>query len=738
MKLFLRNLFFFALLAALSAGLQAQPVKITTQLPGTRPGVQLMASEAPADGVYFIKSISTNKYLGVAGIDKANGAVLVQWDYADQANHKFELKGIGNNRFTLKALHSGRYLNVAGQSVEDRAPIIQWDYVAQPNLYFSVLNSQDGRGVHIRGEQSGKFWNIDGGMGNINNGAAVVQTSNREAVFYFEAVPSLILKPHGTQVPSSVLKNVHTLTRTTQDGGKITTEYQIQPSLIASPSPIKSTFGQGKYSPPKPAPADDTQCETSIVRISLENNSFMTADIASQVEEIVPGSVFNILDYLSGSWKRQEDAIKPIVLSGSVKNIIQGGTVFQNVENPRLSTLRQAIATLYSNFSPEDDRQANLSYQSTIKEVNNESEFQLQIGAGAHYLTYSIDNLFQFDKSKKVSYLLIDITKIMFTIDAEPPMGGFFYDEARNQDPNMVYIKKADYGLRILASVEIRESKDVIRNKLNLAVNALVAGAEVSLDMLSRELTSEMTIKMFVVGGDSRAVVPAYSMSDLKNKVETLVRSLKYHTCQPVRYTIATTRDNHIVSYKSATDEFIRQNCTPPAVAQEGARVELGNLMIKGDAELNDDLTMYGKVWAHAYRADGVEIPAERGANMLMDLPGEHAIDLAQSHNSLSTSSKVVFFYPPGTATGGYVDVYFALFELDANPDYAYLDGDDDHFTWRYQDASKQCETGSRSRRLCWKRIYLSQEPNLIGETLGYDGDVVHVTGFSIYQTPHN
>jgi len=56
-----------------------------------------------------------------------------------------------------------------------------------------------------------------------------------------------------------------------------------------------------------------------IIRISLDDNLFMTADIASQVGEVVPGSVFNILDYLSGSWKRQTDALKPMVLSADVK-----------------------------------------------------------------------------------------------------------------------------------------------------------------------------------------------------------------------------------------------------------------------------------------------------------------------------------------------------------------------------------------------------------------------------------
>ncbi|MEZ4825873.1 MAG: hypothetical protein R3C61_06215 [Bacteroidia bacterium] len=160
----------------------------------------------------------------------------------------------------------------------------------------------------------------------------------------------------------------------------------------------------------------------------------------------------------------------------------------------------------------------------------------------AHYLAYSLENLFNFQQNAKRTYLLLDITKLMFTIDAHGKEGSFFSDELLNQDPNMVYLKRADYGMRILASVETSESLEVIANKLNIEVNALVAGAGVDLGILSRELSRETTVKMFVVGGQSRDIVPAYSLDDLKSKVETMVRNLTYHTSQPIKYTIATTR----------------------------------------------------------------------------------------------------------------------------------------------------------------------------------------------------
>lgn len=719
---------------SLNLCLHAQPVKMPSHLEKPDVATIRLQRQAIADGVYYLKVLNTGKYLGVAGIDTRNGAALIQWDFVNAANHKFELKNIGNNVFTLKAMHSGRYLNVAGQSHDNNAAIIQWDYVNQTNLHFSLIASD--QGFKIRCEQSQKYWNLYGGNGQAANGIAVVQYAGANANFALElAESSLMVDKSQMEKLNSVLVRTVEKKRRTSDGLNLTSVYRIAPPLgtgqVAPPR-----YGKARSSNPKPAPSSDVDCESSIIRISLDDNSFMTADIASQLGEIVPGSVFNVMDYLSGSWKRQTTALKPMTLSADVKNVVAGGSVVQEVQNPSKFNLQQAIANLYGQFSTDPNKQANLTYNATIKEVHNETDFQLQIGAGAHYLTYSIDNLFNFQRGSKSTYLLLDITKIMFTIEANAPEGGFFTDETLNQDPNLVYLKKADYGLRILASVEIKESLEVIANKLKLKVEAFVAGGNVDLDMMNRELNQEMTIKMFVVGGQSRDVVSAYNLSDLKNKVQNLERSLTYHTCQPIRYTIATTRDNWIVSYNTATDEFIKQTCTPPAVKSAGSVVEISGLLFKGGPE-GGDLDIYGRVWVMAYRADNTEIPAERGQNMLLDLPGEQSVDLDNTANSISPGSIVRYVFPPGSTEGAYIDIYFGLFEKDANPDYAYGDGDDDHFTFRYRDNTKMCETGKTSRRLCRKRFYLSELPKYdYREEFSEASEVIQLTKLTITKLP--
>ncbi len=726
--------FWISLLLCLSVNgyLDAQPVKIQTQVP--RNTNTILQRQSIADGVYYLKVLNTGKYLGVAGIDPRNGAALIQWDFVNAANHKFELKNIGNNIFTLKAMHSNRYLNVAGQSQDNNAAVIQWDYVNQANLHFSLIAKANG--YYIRCEQSQKYWNLYGGNDQVTNGIAVVQYAGAGAIFALEPAESgfKVDKSQMGKVGSALSRTVEK-TRRTSDGVTLTSRYQIAPPMTTTAG---TKSNKARITSNKPAPSTDVDCESSLIRISLDDNSFMTADIASQVGEVVPGSVFNILDYLSGSWKRQTDALKPMVLSADVKNVIAGGSVTQEVQNPLKHNLQQGIANLYGQFSSEQNKQTNLTYNATIKEVHNEADFQLQIGAGAHYLAYSIDNLFNFQRGSKSTYLLIDITKIMFTIEANAPQGGFFTDDALNQDPNLVYLKKADYGLRILASVEIKESLEVIANKLKVKVEAFVAGANVDLDLMSRELNQEMTIKMFVVGGQSRDVVSAYSLSELKNRVQSIETNLNYHTCQPIRYTIATTRDNWIVSYNTATDEFIKQTCTPPAVKAAGAAIELSGLMLKGGPE-GGDLDIYGKVWAMAYQGNNTEVPAERGQNILLDLPGEQSVDLDNQGNSIVPGSTVKYIFPPGTADGGYIDIYFALFEKDANPDYAYGDGDDDHFTFRYLDNTKTCETGKTSRRLCRKRIYLNELPKYdYREEFSEAGEMISLTRLNISRLPVN
>ncbi|GAB2826276.1 hypothetical protein GCM10027043_29810 [Ferruginibacter profundus] len=90
-------------------------------------------------GWYKIKVNQTGKYLAIEGVSMANGARLVQWDFVNQANHKFFVQELGGGDYQISALHSNKYINAAGQSQADGTAVIQWDWANQDNVKWKIV-----------------------------------------------------------------------------------------------------------------------------------------------------------------------------------------------------------------------------------------------------------------------------------------------------------------------------------------------------------------------------------------------------------------------------------------------------------------------------------------------------------------------------------------------------------------------------------------------------------------------
>lgn len=89
-------------------------------------------------GEYFIQVNKTQKYLAIENISTANGAKLVQWDFANQRNHKFLVTHLGNDIYSIQAMHSGRYISTEGDAVRG-AKIIQYDWQNQDNQKWLIV-----------------------------------------------------------------------------------------------------------------------------------------------------------------------------------------------------------------------------------------------------------------------------------------------------------------------------------------------------------------------------------------------------------------------------------------------------------------------------------------------------------------------------------------------------------------------------------------------------------------------
>ena len=154
----------------------AQLVKMQRQTNGA---VRVNTMSFVTEGVYFIKVNETGKYFGIEGVNPNNGARLVQWDFANQDNHKFQIIKSADGYYFIKAMFSNRYLNVGGQSQEDGAIIIQWDFAEQDNLKWSFSFDGTTRTYVIRNKQSGKELKLQGS--NVNNGNGAILAINGNA-----------------------------------------------------------------------------------------------------------------------------------------------------------------------------------------------------------------------------------------------------------------------------------------------------------------------------------------------------------------------------------------------------------------------------------------------------------------------------------------------------------------------------------------------------------------------------
>ncbi len=705
------------------------------------------AEAALPDGVYYIK-MANGKYLGIAGIDPNNGAALIQWDFSTGDNHKFEVKNNPDGSVYIKAMHSGRYWSVDFASMDNNARIIQWDFANQDNQKFLVITNgfDANKGHYIQCWQSRLYLHVHGGNHITENAHGIVQYAGAGQIFHFENVnnsgvfsgdkikintplPTEHIKV-STNVGEEMLrmKNFEKI-RSTGDNTLSSTYYLSDPSFIK-----ERRYGEAKVIKRSPATSDQPRCEAENIRIRLEDNSFMTADIASQIAEIVPGTAFDFSNYLNGSWKNEENARNPITLTSSVANIKPNGRVYQEVTTPNYATLRQAVANLYTDFAEDPLKQTGATYQATVHQIDNEGEFQLHVGAGGHYFGLSASNNFNLRKNTKSTTLLIDITKIMFSIKASPSANGFFSDPAMNNINTMVYIKGVDYGLRVLASVETTMTTEEIANAFNLTGDWGVAGFKVDFDLLNRNMKGETTIKMFIVGGRSQEIVSAYNLNDLKSKIQALERSMAYHNAQPIRYQLATARENYIVNYYTATDEFKKQTCQIPLPGDPASVVTLNNFSItKGDDSTPE---LYGKVWVMAYKGN-TEVPANNGQNHLMNINGEGENYLHFDESTVKyygNNEKATFtgFKESDFQNGARLEFFYILLEKDGCcPDWNYgEDADDEQFVFQNMNAFTSCDDNRYSpNRWCKLTIPLDKanESRVIEQVLTVDGDFITV-----------
>jgi hypothetical protein len=128
-------------------------------------------------GYYKIVAKHSGKCLAVTGNGMNNGDDVVQWEWLNYDNFKWQFTAvpldstIANGTYTIKAKHSNKVMSVAGESSSNGALIEQWDNLCQSNEKFTVQFTSSG--YIIKPSYNSKVVSVNNYS--VANGASIVQ-----------------------------------------------------------------------------------------------------------------------------------------------------------------------------------------------------------------------------------------------------------------------------------------------------------------------------------------------------------------------------------------------------------------------------------------------------------------------------------------------------------------------------------------------------------------------------------
>ncbi len=575
-----------ALLFAM-AGIQAQVFKMKT-VKASLPAVTM--SMVP-EGVYFIRINETGKYAGVEGINPNNGARLIQWDFANLENHKFQISRSGDGYYVIKAMHSNRYLNVAGQSQQDGAPVIQWDFVEQDNLKWSFHYNKASNSYTIRNKQTNKELKLQNDAADARNGVLLSLNGNTGTQTFtlqdVNAPVANVKKQVSTVVASKYLRS--SVDIRLADGSIV--KRTLSPNYISNANkPVRRETITGQNS---------DNCVTKVVKIDMETKDFVPVTASNYLRFNAPGLIYDVRRFFAGDYTDKQifpngENRNPIQIATTVRNM--SGSITEVVQQPTVNNINQAIKNLQERYSSDPLQTTNQSMIYRSSYVENNTEMQMKIGASAHYMVASFESEMAIKNTKETKTFYIEAEKELFTLTADKPETGWLSSNIAGQE-DLGYISSVSYGVKVVGKIVINNTESSISGRFKAMIEAGFAGGSVDIAALSREATKDVQCFFYVIGGVSEKVVGS-NLADAYYRVNEILRTVNYKTCMPIRITFKSLTSGNAITYKDATNSFPYEICQPKAIQDANKNY---SFKITGMAAIGSDIELYGDVWVELW-----------------------------------------------------------------------------------------------------------------------------------------
>src|SRR5882672_5954092 len=138
---------------------------VQTLTVGGPPGVDL-------SGMYALINVNSGMALNVYGAATTDGASIVQWPYAGEANSQWQVTASSSGGYVLLNVNSGLALDVYGASQTAGGSVVQWTLHGGANQEWQILPVGDGS-FYLLNVNSGQALNVSGAS--TVAGAEIVQ-----------------------------------------------------------------------------------------------------------------------------------------------------------------------------------------------------------------------------------------------------------------------------------------------------------------------------------------------------------------------------------------------------------------------------------------------------------------------------------------------------------------------------------------------------------------------------------
>lgn len=253
------------------------------------------------------------------------------------------------------------------------------------------------------------------------------------------------------------------------------------------------------------------ECVTRTYKGAPGFNELFTLDPTTDV--IYPGSMLKGESIPTGEYTRISADRAPITMSISLSNITGKSSVTVNDPN-KLSEVRDGINEL---LNREVTGATPAQLVVTESEVYSEEHLSVAVAANYRDATKDVSANLDFNNSSYKNKYVLKFLQRYFTLDLDSP--GKSPSDMFTNLPNLeslgttnpVYVSSVTYGRMVLYTIESDSTISQVKGAFDAAIEAGKKEGEFELDVESKEIITNSSIKALIIGGSGESAAQAIS-----------------------------------------------------------------------------------------------------------------------------------------------------------------------------------------------------------------------------------